>query len=70
MCRRAPTSGTLYIDHEHVKGWARLGPEARRSHVRGLLCFSDNRRFCAKGMTPERALAIAVYLESHICRSV
>lgn len=63
VCGTLPASGTLHIDHEHVRGWTKMEPAQRRLHVRGLLCYRDNRFFCSKGMTPARARRIAEYLE-------
>lgn len=42
ICRKLPTSLTLCVDHEHVRGWKRMTPEMRKQYVRGLLCFSCN----------------------------
>ncbi len=68
VCGTLPASGTLHIDHEHVKGWAKMPPEQRKLHVRGLLCYRDNRFFCSRGMTADRARAVARYLDRLIVR--
>jgi hypothetical protein len=68
VCRKEPPSGLLTIDHEHVKGWKKMPAELRRVFVRGLVCWQDNRFFLARGMTPERADAIAQYLRAYEAR--
>ena len=42
VCGRVPPSGTLHIDHQHVRGWRKMAPAERKKYVRGLLCFPDN----------------------------
>jgi hypothetical protein len=42
ICGKVPASGTLCVDHQHVRGWARMTPELRKTFVRGLLCFACN----------------------------
>lgn len=42
-CGKVPSSGRLFIDHEHVRGWTKMPPEERRFYVRGLACYVCNR---------------------------
>lgn len=68
VCIQKPTKGRLCIDHEHVKGWKKLAPEHRKLFVRGLLCFRCNTTFVGRGITIERANAVARYLEQYQAR--
>lgn len=42
-CGKAPSSGRLFIDHEHVRGWKNMEAEDRKQYVRGLACYVCNR---------------------------
>lgn len=42
VCKKVPPSGTLCVDHQHVRGWKKLAPETRKRYVRGLACFRCN----------------------------
>jgi hypothetical protein len=65
ICKNLPTSGRLVIDHEHVKGWAKMPPDQRRRYVRGLVCFHASHAWLGKGMSIERALAMTAYLGAY-----
>ncbi len=65
VCEKAPPSGRFVIDHEHVRGWAKMPPERRRGCVRGLLCWTCNRYALARGMNITRANRIAWYLRAY-----
>lgn len=65
VCGLVPESGTLHIDHEHVRGWRRMTPLTRRQFVRGLLCWFDNGVLLRRGATPERLRNAAKYLETY-----
>lgn len=69
VCGKVPASGTLHIDHAHVRGWKNMAPADRRLFVRGLTCFTDNSVFLRRGATPERLRAAADYLERFERRS-
>ncbi len=43
VCQKLPTTGRLCIDHEHVKGWAKMPDDQRKLYVRALLCHWCNR---------------------------
>lgn len=65
VCLLVPSSGRLNIDHEHVKGWKKLQPSHRASHVRGLLCYICNFRLLTRGVTLDKLKRAAAYLEAH-----
>ncbi len=65
ICGKLPPSGRLVIDHYHEKGWKKKTPGERVKAVRGLLCFSDNRRHLQRGMTADKARTIARYLDAY-----
>jgi hypothetical protein len=65
VCEKEPTSGRLNIDHEHVKGWARMPPEKRRIYVRGLLCYMCNRYLMVKGSTRQKHLNAAQFIADY-----
>ncbi len=65
VCHKLPKSGRLVIDHEHVKGWKKMPPEQRRKYVRGLLCWTCNRYFLARGATVQKMLDAAEYLRQY-----
>ncbi len=64
VCRKLPASGRLCIDHEHVRGWKKMPLDERKTFVRGLVCHQDNHAFLRRGMSVDRALAIAAYLRA------
>jgi len=68
VCKKIPTTGRWYIDHEHVKNWKKLPPEKRKLYVRGILCYFCNRFYMAKAMTKEKAQNIIIYLEEYAIR--
>jgi hypothetical protein len=65
VCRRVPPSGRLCVDHEHVRGWKKMPPERRRAFVRGLLCWTCNHYYLARGISVERARNVVAYLERY-----
>lgn len=64
VCGKVPPSGTLCIDHQHVRGWAKLLPESRKQYVRGLACFRCNVAM-RHGTTIEWLVAATKYLEKY-----
>ena len=66
ICRKVPTTGRTYVDHEHVKGWKKMDDITRSSYVRGILCYVCNRFYLAKGMTRQKAENIKRYLISYM----
>lgn len=68
ICKKIPTTGRWYIDHEHVKNWKNMPPEKRKLYVRGILCYFCNRFYMAKAMTKEKAENIIEYLEDYAIR--
>lgn len=68
VCRQEPTRGRLCIDHDHVKGWAKMPPERRCMYVRGLLCFRCNTTYVGRSITVERAQRVVSYLENYEAR--
>lgn len=43
LCGFQPTTISLHVDHEHVKGYKKLDPKEKKTKVRGLLCFRCNK---------------------------
>lgn len=68
VCGLTPQSLRLCIDHEHVRGWKKMPPEERRLYVRGLLCWSCNHYYLARGMSVQRAERVASYLREYEAR--
>lgn len=62
VCKKAPTTGRLCIDHEHVKGWKKMPPEKRKLFCRGLLCFFCNLHYVGRGITVQRSRNVTEYL--------
>jgi hypothetical protein len=65
VCGVVPASGTLHIDHEHVRLWRRMKPSARRKYVRGVACWKCNSVWLRRGATPELLRAAAKYLAAY-----
>ncbi len=65
ICGNVPASGTLHVDHEHVKGWKKMAPEQRKKYVRGILDWHCNAFIMRRGVTPAKLRAAADYLEAH-----
>lgn len=55
----------LNIDHEHLRGWAKLPDDERKKYVRGLLCPYDNRVVVGRHKESTRLKAAAKYLDSY-----
>ncbi len=69
VCEKIPKDERFRIDHDHVSGWAKLPPEERKKHVRGLLCFYCNRYYLAGKMTIRKAENVVKYLRNHEARN-
>lgn len=69
VCGKLPSSGRLFIDHDHVKNYKKLPPDQKRKHVRGLLCFICNKFFAMRGMTENKARRLVKYLSQYAERS-
>jgi hypothetical protein len=69
ICEKIPKDEKFRVDHDHVKGWAKLPPEERKKHVRGLVCFFCNRYYLAKAITIRKAENVAKYLRKHEARN-
>lgn len=65
ICGKLPPSGRLVVDHEHVKGWRRMKPEVRKTYVRGILCWWDNKNFVGRSITIPKAKRVLAYLQEH-----
>ena len=68
VCLYDPPSGRLVIDHEHVPKWKKMAPEQRKQYVRGLLCWTCNRYFLARGATEFKLARAAEYLKRYHLR--
>lgn len=53
------------VDHEHVAGWKKMGPEDRRLYVRGVICRSCNHFVLTRFGTPLKHRNAATYLEEY-----
>lgn len=67
-CGKLPKTFRLVIDHEHVRGWARMAPADRWQYVRGLLCWTCNGFRLARGATVENLRGAADYLAAYEAR--
>jgi hypothetical protein len=70
ICRKTPNPSKdgkvrFVVDHYHAKRWKQMPPEERKTYVRGLLCWYDNRYFLSKGITQSKAQAIVEYLREY-----
>lgn len=65
ICGKIPSTGRWVVDHEHVKNWKNLPPEVRKSYVRGVLCWYDNRNILTRGVTIEKLKNAVAYLEEY-----
>ena len=65
VCGKVPPSGTLHIEHEHVRGFKDMPPEQKRRYVRGLACWWCNANLLRRGTTPAKLRAAADYLEAY-----
>lgn len=65
VCLNLPNSGRLVIDHEHANKWKAMPPEKRKDFVRGLLCWTCNRYFLARGATEFKLHRAAEYLKRY-----
>lgn len=65
VCEKVPSSGRLVTDHQHVPGWKRLPAEQRKRFVRGLLCWTCNHYFLARGITVRKSQRVTTYLERY-----
>lgn len=68
ICGTRPKNGRFNIDHEHVKGWAKMPPEKRKLFVRGLVCFFCNRYYLARAININKAANIMDYLSEYELR--
>lgn len=68
VCGGVPPSGTLHIEHEHVRGFKEMHPDIKRRFVRGLCCWMCNSVFLRRGATPEKLHAAAEYLARYAQR--
>jgi hypothetical protein len=69
ICGKLPKSGRLHIDHQHVKGWAKLPPDQRKRFVRGLICFRCN-NYAVAGNDLASAEAVVRYIVAHCARQL
>lgn len=67
-CHKEPKSHRLTIDHEHVRGWAKMATADRPPFVRGLLCYMCNHYRLARGATVSNLRGGADYLEAYAAR--
>lgn len=64
-CGKVPRTLRLVIDHQHVRGWAKMPGDSRKAYVRGLLCWTCNGFRLARGATIENLRGAAAYLERY-----
>lgn len=65
ICGRSLEGKLACVDHEHVKGFKKMSPEEKKKHLRGILCYQDNKLVVSRVVTPERLRKAAKYLEEH-----
>jgi hypothetical protein len=65
ICGHVPPSGTMHVDHQHVRGFKKLDPMVRRLHVRGVLCWTCNSVILRRGISPTKLRLAADYLERY-----
>lgn len=67
-CAICGTSGKVLwnIDHEHVKGYAKMSETERAKHVRGILCFRCNKYNApSQNFTTNIAKNLASYIRKY-----
>lgn len=64
-CGKLSKTGRLVIDHQHIRGWAKMPTAQRWAYVRNLLCWSCNGFRLARGATVENLRGAAAYLEAY-----
>lgn len=67
-CGKLPKTLRLVIDHEHIRGWAKMPTAQRWAYVRGLLDWSCNGFRLARGATIVNLHGAAEYLERYEAR--
>lgn len=65
VCGTEPSTGRYVTDHEHVRGYKDKPASERAKHVRGITCWFCNRYLLARGISVERAEAVAAYLRAY-----
>ena len=65
VCKKAPSTGRLCIDHDHAKGWKKMPPEKRKLFVRGLLCWVCNHYYLGRGISITKAENVVLYLKRY-----
>jgi hypothetical protein len=48
-----------------VKGWKKMPPEQRKLYVRGLLCWTCNHYYLARGITVRRSERVTLYFQEY-----
>lgn len=69
ICEKEPPSGRFCVDHEHVRKWKKLPPEARKLTIRGILCWTCNHYYVGRGITINKATNVVRYLEAYARRA-
>jgi len=69
-CGTLPPSLRLNLDHEHVRGYAKMSDENKRKYHRGLLCMMCNRYRLARGATFQNLQGAANYLRAYENRRI
>lgn len=69
-CHKVPTSKRMNIDHEHIRGWAKMKTADRKPFVRGLLCYMCNHYRLARGATVENLIGAGQYLNAYNARKL
>lgn len=64
-CGHEPPSSRLNIDHEHIRGYAKMLAEKKREYHRGLLCYMCNKYRLARGSTVENLQGASDYLRRY-----
>lgn len=70
ICKKQPSTGRFYIDHEHVKGFKKMSDDEKRKHIRGLLCYMCNRFYVGRSITIEKSMNVTKYLQQYDARKM
>lgn len=58
----------INVDHVHVRGWKQMTPDKRKGYIRGLLCYTCNKFAAMRGVTPDKARNLWLYLRNYQVR--
>ena len=68
VCEKVPSTGRFVVDHDHVRGWAKMPPEQRKLYVRGILCWFCNHAYVGRAITVRKSENVTNYLRAYELR--